>query len=718
MSAAQALRFGFGRSLPVVLQSESAECGLACLAMVAGYHGHHADLPELRGRFSTSANGVELARLIEIASRLGLQGRPLRVELEDLPRLRTPCILHWNLNHFVVLKSANRKRVVIHDPRHGRLEMPIEEASPQFTGVALELTPTAEFKLQVPRPAITLGQLTGPVSGLPMALLKILLLSLSLQVFTMLGPFYMQWIVDQVLVTGDSSLLTVLGLGFAMLLLFQAFVSALRSWSVTYLSTSLGVQWLSNIFGHLLRLPLEFFGKRDLGDIMSRLGSVTAIQRTLSTAFVEAVIDGSMAAVTFALMLLYSWKLACITLLGVAVYLLLRTLAFQVLRNSTERQMVVAGRQQSFMLESIRGVQSLKLGCREDIRRARFQNLMVDTSNQDLRLARLNLSFTTASQLVFGLERIAVIWVGAALALQNVFSIGMLVAYLAYKEQFSQRISGLIDKYVDFRMLRLHGERLGEIALKAPESEGEEALDTSGGFEAGIAVKGLGFRYAEGEAWVLSDCSFSVEPGEAVAITGASGCGKTTLVKILLGLLQGEQGRIEIGGRDIARLRPSSYRSIIGSVMQDDQLFAGSVAENICFGDLQPSQEQIERAAQLAAVHEEIVAMPMGYHSLIGDMGSSLSGGQKQRVILARALYRQPKILFLDEATSHLDVERERLVNDAICALRMTKIIIAHRPETIASADRVLVMAGGRIVDSYRPPKRNLGAPAPALVAG
>jgi colicin V processing peptidase. Cysteine peptidase. MEROPS family C39 len=347
-------------------------------------------------------------------------------------------------------------------------------------------------------------------------------------------------------------------------------------------------------------------------------------------------------------------------------------------------------------------MQSVKVAGATGLRRSTYDNLMVDTVNHDIRLVHMGLGFSGASQLVFGIERIAVIWIGALLALSNVFSVGMLIAYLAYKDQFAGRASALIDKFIEFRMLRLHGERLADIVLTPPEDD-EIRPELEAPADTRIKVDNLAFRYADGEPWVLKDCSFSIAPGESVAIVGASGCGKTTLVKLLLGLLKPNEGTIRIGGQDIHKAGPENIRRIIGAVMQDDQLFGGSIADNISFFDQHHDRERIESAAKAAAIHDEIAAMPMGYHSLIGDMGSSLSGGQKQRVILARALYRQPKLLFLDEATSHLDVANEQLVNQAVKQLSVTKVIVAHRPETIASADRVLVMHGGKVAQDIRP---------------
>lgn len=688
-----------------VLQSEVSECGLASLAMVANAHGKHLTLSQLRQRFPSSLKGAKLTHLVHIAQQLGFSTRPLRLDMEDLGKLKLPCILHWDLNHFVVLAKVGTTKVTIYDPAIGKRKLSLNEVSKYFTGIALELTTTTEFKQQKPPPSISARQLTGPIRGLWKALAQILLLSLALQVFVVLSPFYMQWVVDQVLVSADRDLLVVLGLGFGLVLLLQIAIGLFRSWSVIYLSSRLGLQWMGNVFAHLLKLPLEYFEKRHLGDLTSRMSSVQSIQKTLTTSFVEAIIDGLMTLVTLGLMLVYSWKLALVTLVAVVLYMVIRAVSYWPVRDCTEQQLVVGAKQQTHLLESLRGIQSLKVACEESLRRSTYENLLNDTVNQEVRLARMSLGFSTASQLVFGLERIAVIWYGATLALSNVFSVGMLIAYLSYKDQFASRISSLIDKWVEFRMLRLHGERLADIVLTPPEEDYELPEMQLPKKEPDIEVEGLSFRYGEDEPWVLKDCSFKVAAGESVAIIGASGCGKTTLMKLLLGLLKPTAGTIRISGRDLHKFGTRNVRSIVGAVMQDDQLFAGSVADNISFFDPDFDLERIEAAAKLAAIHEDIAAMPMGYHALIGDMGSALSGGQKQRVILARALYRQPKLLFLDEATSHLDVMRERLVNDAVHQLKLTKVIVAHRPETIASTDRVVILDHGRIVQTVAMPE-------------
>jgi ATP-binding cassette subfamily B protein RaxB len=306
---------------------------------------------------------------------------------------------------------------------------------------------------------------------------------------------------------------------------------------------------------------------------------------------------------------------------------------------------------------------------------------------------------------VFGLERVAVIWLGALLVLDGKLSVGMLFAYFAYKETFAARVTGLIDKSVELRMLRLQAERLADIVLTAPEDAlGHSGIGASQPVEgaASLELRDVRFAYSDGEPEVLRGVSLKVEAGEAVAIVGPSGCGKTTLLKLILGLQTPVSGEVLVGGVPLRQLGLRAWHERVGVVMQDEALFSGSIADNISFFAAQPDLEWLEQCARVAAVHEEIQAMPMGYRTLIGDMGTALSGGQKQRLLLARALYKRPSILLLDEATSALDVDRERSVNQAIRQLALTRVIVAHRPETIASAGRVIALHEGRVAQDLR----------------
>ncbi|KVP87393.1 ABC transporter [Burkholderia ubonensis] len=700
MSILNALRFGWGRRLPVILQTQAAECGLACVGMVAGYFGHDIDMMHLRQRFNTSLKGATLGDVMRIAQRLGLASRALRLELDELGQLRRPCILHWEMSHFVVLKRVERDHVVIHDPARGARKVPMDEVSRCFTGVALELLPTAGFERKRERESISMLQLIGSVLGVRSAFVQVLTLSVALELFGILMPFYMQWVMDHVLVSSDRDLLAMLGIGFAMVALFQTAITALRSWVVTWFSSLLSVQWSANVCAHLLRLPMTYFEQRHIGDVVSRFGAVGTIQNTLTSRFVGTLLDGVMAVVTLGMLFFYNRTLTWLVIALFVAYALLRALAYRPFRQANEDQIVYAARTQTQLLESIRGVQAIKLANKQDERVAIYANAMVETANKGIVIQRLSIGFSAVHGLVSSLGRVALIWLAARQVIEGSFSAGMLVAYISFADQFVGRGSGLIDALIEFRMLRLHGERLADIVLTEVEAdmEGSVAHMPSTQREAppAISVRNLRYRYAEGEPWVLDGCSFDIAAGESVAIIGPSGQGKTTLAKLLLGLLDPHEGTIAVDGVDIRHLGLQHYRDRIGCVMQDDILFAGSIADNICFFDLDPDLARIEEAARLAQIHDDIAAMPMGYQSLVGDMGSSLSGGQCQRVLLARALYRRPDILVLDEATSHLDVARELAINEAVSAMPITRILIAHRPETIRSAERALLLENGR----------------------
>jgi ATP-binding cassette subfamily B protein RaxB len=692
--------------VPLVLQTEAAECALACLAMVAAAHGHRTDLPTLRQKFSLSLKGATMADLMRMAGDLKFNPRALRAEPEQLSQLALPCVLHWDLNHFVVLTAVRGNVATLHDPARGVRRMKLDELSRHFTGIALELTPAADFTVKTERQTVTLKQLLGPVRGLKRSLAQIFVLAAGLEAFVLLSPFFLQWVVDGVLVSADRDLLVTLGIGFGLLVLLQVGAAAIRSWAVLHLSATLNLQWLSNVFAHLMRLPMAWFEKRHTGDVWSRFAAVQQIQKTLTTHFIEAVLDGLLVVATLTMLLFYSVTLTLVVLTAVAAYAALRWAFFRPLREATEEALVHDARQSSHFLESLRGVQSIKLFNRQADRQARFMNRVVDTMNADIATRKLELMFSVLHRLLFGVERVAVVWLGALLVMEQQLSVGMLFAFVAFKEQFAQRISALIDKGVELRMLRLQGERLADIVLAAPEDEGLPRLVGPSAAEAAapprIEVRGLSFRYADGEPEVLRSVSFAIEPGESVAIVGPSGCGKTTLLKLMLGIHAPASGELRVGGVPLAQVGLANWRSMIGTVMQDDALLAGSVADNICFFADAPDVAWIAACARLAAVHDEIEAMPMGYHTLIGEMGASLSGGQRQRLLLARALYKRPRILLLDEATSALDVERERIVNQQVRQLQLTRLIVAHRPETIASASRVIVLGEGRVTQDFR----------------
>lgn len=698
MNYLDAITLRAGRRLPLILQTEATECGLACLAMIAGYHGHHTTLMELRQKFSVSLKGSTLKHIINIADQLHFGTRAVRLELVDLSKLKLPCILHWDFNHFVVLKSVDGQRITLHDPALGICQMSLSEASRSFTGVALEVWPNSNFEKQEPKQQIKLLSMMGRVSGLYLSLVQVLMLALSLEVLSLINPFLMQWTLDNVLITQDRDLLTTLIIGFGLLLLMQQMVSATRAWVMIHMSTLLGVQWRANVFTHLLRLPIQYFEKRHLGDVVSRFGAIDAIQGTLTATFFSTILDGLMTIATFILMFVYSPLLATIAAVAMILYIIVRWAWYSPLRRASEEEIVHAARQESHFLETVRGVRPIKLFQREGERRSTWLSLLVEQVNAGLKTQKMQLIYTQLNGLIFGLENLLSIGLGASLVMNNQFSVGVLVAFMAYKQQFVSRVASLIDHLFALHMLRLQGERLADIVMHPPENEQCAPSNTIWpACSADISLIGVKYRYSDQEPFVLAGIDLEIKQGESVAITGASGCGKSTLVSLLLGILQPTEGQILIAGTSLQHLGNETFRSKIGTVMQDDCLFAGSLADNITFFEPAPDLDWAKECARNASVHADIMAMPMGYNTLVGDMGTVLSGGQKQRVLLARALYKKPEILILDEATSHLDIKCEQQVNDAVRALKMTRIIVAHRTETIASADRAVTLEQGRI---------------------
>lgn len=689
------LNLGFRATLPAVLQTEASECGLACLVMIVRFHGLQATLNDFRRTHGVSLKGATLKDLMNIAEAVGLAARPVRLEMHELPELRLPCILHWDLNHFVVLERADSRGAQILDPALGSRWIRTEELSRHFTGVALELTPSEQFASSEPVRPLPVMQLLGKVQGARKALAHVFLLALMIELFAMISPFFLSFIVDHVLVTADRDFLTTLAIGFALLLLMQTSVSALRAWLLMGLNASWRLQARGNLFRHLLHLPASFFETRHLGDVMSRFSSQEVILNAITSEMIEAVLDGIMTVITVIVMFILSPLLAAIVVGGAVFYSLMRWAFYRPLRDATSEQIVWTAKKDTHFLETLRGLRTIKLFGAHSARRTRWLNLLVEAINSQLTTEKIHLLFQTARQLLLGIITLIVIFLGALYVLEGALSVGLLLAFLAYKDQFFTRVSELINKVTDLAMLKLHAERLADIAFTKPETTEEEPIQAAGekvDAPASLELSSVSFRYSIHEPYVLRNVSFRVRPGESVAIVGPSGCGKSTLVKLLSGLLAPEDGEILFDGRAVSSMGFQAYRSMLGVVMQDDQLFAGSLAENISFFAEAADMTLIQECAKLAAVHDDILAMPMGYNTLVGDMGMVLSGGQKQRVLVARALYRRPRVLILDEATSHLDIDREQALSEALRKLEVTRIIIAHRPETIRSAERIILL--------------------------
>lgn len=692
--------------MPVILQAESAECGMACLAMVSAFYGKVYDLSSLRMRMSTSLRGITLSRLMQMAGDLDFSVRALRLDLSEMRRLKTPCILHWNLDHFVVLERVEANSVVIIDPGVGRLKLSRAQVSNSFSGIALELSPNSSFQKETVRHSLTFRDLLKSAHGLPGGLARLFAISLGIQALLLLGPFYAQTVIDDVIGTGDTDLLTLLGLGFGTITLLNVAISGVRSFGILSLGAGLQFGWATKLFHHLVRLPLHYFERRSVSDVLSRFQSISSIQSLASNTIVEALMDGIMTLTTICVMLYYSSELAAISVVALALYGLSRLAFAPAHKERTHEALVASAQEDGHFLETIRAVMAIKSYAKENVREQAWQNKSAAAIRQKLRVSALATIEGLCNQSLFGLEGIVVLWVGALLVMDGHMTIGMLVAFVSYKGLFSSRASALVDKIMEFRFASVHLERISDIAMEEKEFSSNEDRRESFAFLQGILkISDVNFRYSPNDGFVIRDLSFSVAQGEFFAIRAPSGTGKTTLLKILMGLLRPESGKILVDGMDI-KTWPCSYRRSIASVMQDDALLTGSLADNITFFDQQPDLKRMEECARAAAIYDDICRMPMGFFSLVGDMGAALSGGQKQRVLLARALYSQPRILFLDEATSHLDPETEQVIHRNLQDMKITRVVVAHRSETLKIADRILDLGVPRKSSSQHPNKQ------------
>lgn len=696
------LNFGFRQTVPVILQVEASECGLACLAMIMSYYGNYIDLTTFRQRESISIKGITLQNIVDIAQRNNLTTRPLRLEMEELNKLRLPCILHWSLNHFVVLTDVKTNGIMINDPARGKRKVLWGEINNEFTGVALEIAPDQNFTRKDERNNLHLRDLFRKTVGLKTTLFYLLLTSLGLEAISIVMPMASQVIIDEVIVTLDNGLLTTITVGIAILILLQMLISTARTWMVMLFSTRVSVQWNASLFEHLSKLPLDYFLKRHVGDILSRFGSLGIIQQTITTDMVQAVMDGLMAIGMFVMLIIYGKWLALVTLIAVILDGISRLMAYRPYKQASEEGIVYNAKKDSHLIETLRGMASIKLLGLRERRRARWLNLLVDAINVGLKTQRYDLIFGRINDSIFAIDRLIMLVIGAHYVMDNKMTVGMLVAFLSYKDQFTGRIGNLIGAAFKLKMLSIQSDRISDIVLTPTESEENAIISISNNNrlteqlhindQNHLVCKNLGFRYSPAEPWVFRNINLKIPKGKSIAIVGASGCGKSTILKTMMGLTHPEEGDIYFNGRNILKESLDNYRQEIAGVLQDDGLFSGSIADNICGFDDKPDQEKIIECAQKAAILQDIMAMPMKFETFVGDMGSSLSGGQKQRVILARALYRQPAILFLDEATSSLDEPTEAHIATILDEMNITRIIVAHRPATVAHCDYVIVM--------------------------
>lgn len=693
MSRNPQLLFKTRMTLPMILQDEVAECGHACIAMIGCFFGHRIDLTALRKMAKPSMHGVSLREINQLFEGLGFQTRALRVPLNELHLVKHPAILHWDLNHFVVLKKVTKTRVVIHDPAVGVRSMTFEEVSRSFTGVVLEVTEASDFKIINAHSKLSLFDFIKNIQGVKAVISWLLILSLSIELLNLVSPLFMQYVTDHVISSSDNRNLPILTLGFVAMMLFQTLTEMVRGHLVLYLKMHLTEKFSFSVMQHLFKLPLSFFEARRKGDLQSKVNAIDEIQKKIGTDFITTVLDGFMIVLNLVVMLVYSRILTSLVLGALFFYVGMRYISYRSLKLNMATSVHQHAKVASIFLESLQTMVPVKAFLKEQMRLSTWRNSLVDALNGDISVERLQIKYRVINQLLTHLEYIGVVALGAALVLKNELSLGMLFAFLGFRQLFVNKCSSFIFQLFEYRLITIQLDRLNDIMSQEPEALPEVPITHASSICGALELQEITFQYNSILPPVFQNLSLQIRPGEKIAIVGASGCGKSTLLKVMMGLLEPVSGQILFDGMPLKEFGVKNYRLLVASVMQEDALLSGSIIDNITFFDEKIDLDYARHVAQLACIDDVIRQLPMGYETRVGDMGSTLSGGQKQRILLARALYKKPKILFLDEATSHLDQDNEQRINQALASLNMTQIIVAHRKETIAMAERVITLA-------------------------
>ncbi|MDR6115063.1 MULTISPECIES: peptidase domain-containing ABC transporter [unclassified Sphingomonas] len=685
--------------ISLILQSEAAECGLACLAMIAGAYGHEVSLAELRRRYSISSKGMNLRGILNVAAAMELTGRPLRVEVSKLASLKGPVILHWNFNHFVVLANQRRGKMLIYDPATGSRWVDSAEFGSSFTGIAIEFTPSSNFERRKKPEVVRLSDLASRMRGFTSSIVQMFFLAALMQLFALATPLLSQLVVDEAITKGDADLLGVLAIGMILLLITTNVIKLTQGFIGLYIFTQIAFQAKTNLLRHAMRLPVSWFEKRHIGDVISRFSSLSPIQSFALNTIPSAMLDILIAIVSLAMMTIYSFELAALELSCVAIYLLVRLGTFGHVKRLTTQGIHISSNVETIFLETIRGAKTLKLFGKENERITIWQNEQAKLINNSAALSKFGLWGGSGVSLLIGFQQIIIWFIGAKFVIEGKLTLGMLFAFQAYGAQFGSSANSIVAHFFSFRTLEIHLERLADVIHTEEEPGLDVQLMADVRSPAVITLHDVSFRYADHEPDVIKGVSLDIHKGDFICLKGPSGHGKSTIVKLLLGFEHPHSGEIKVDGIPLRQYGVSRYRSMVGAVLQDDQLFSGTLSENISFFDISGSDDRIQQAAKDACIHDEIMKFPMGYQTFTGDLGTNLSAGQRQRILLARALYREPEILFLDEGTANLDPVSETAVMDVVRSLPITRVVVAHREGATLGASRTIWVENGAIVE-------------------
>ena len=696
-AAAPYLSFSAIRRLPVILQATVSECGLACIAMIADYHGRHTDLTEMRRRYGASLRGATLESLVRVANGIGLSTRALRCSPAELRHLKLPCVLHWRFDHFVVLTRVKRRDCMIHDPARGAVCVSWQEIDRAFTGIALELSQKDRADRRSSPRRLRLFDVVSLDTGMLRRTAAAIFTALFCELLVLAMPFYLQVVIDRVVLGGDHPLLVVIFSGFFLLMLVQILALTLRQLLFRYLGQTLFFDMSTRLVDRLVNLPLAYFRQRSLGDVQARLQSLRAVQQFMTQSAPALVLDALFLVLVSFMLCLYDAQLALLALAVTAIYSLWRALVFGPMLRRSRELVNRDAEAQSNLLTTLRSMQTIRLAGLEATRISEWCDRLAARINAEIGFDRLRITDSAIQQLLFqGLHLVAVLLV-AGHAIEGTMSIGALSAVITYLGMFAVRVGAIINHVVEYRLLQVPLSRMADIVF-ATDGDQERSEVPPADFSGAIELRGVGYRHCPGDPLIFDRCDLRVGRNEFIAVRGPSGAGKSSLLHLIAGIERPVTGCVFFDGRSAVGPVLMAARQRMGTVFEGDALLPGSIADNIALFDGRPDFRRIRRVANLAMIDADIESMPMGYLTQIGDMGAALSKGQVQRLLLARALYRRPVVLLLDEFTSGLDPDTERQVVNVLRRVEATRVVATHSDIVLRAADRVVEVRDGRLL--------------------
>jgi len=672
--------------VPLILQSHRTECGLAALSMIANCHGHDLDLAAMRERFGPIR--PDLRAILGTAERLGLIARPLRVSLSDVPRLSLPAILHWEFEHFVVVTGIRRRKVIIHDPAAGRRVLDREALARSFTGIAVEFTRAPGAPDIEARRLATLGGLVASFRGLGRYLATMLTLLVLAQLLALVPAVAVQLLIDEVVLGQDRRWLIRVVAGLALVMLATVAIDTLRRRAGLFVGVRLATESTTMIIRHLLKLPAATIASRPVGDLMSRVDSLRPLRTVLIETSLQAATQCTVVLSTLSLMFAYSTGLACVTLVALLAIALLHAILLPRARLLTTEALLSSARASNSLIESLRAHAAVHALGLANQRLGHWQHGFVAATNSQARRERLGILAGAGQGSILVLEQVVFLALGISGVIDKQLTLGVLFAFMSLRGRLANAALDLVAAARELYLARSHVDRVADIvteAVEAPSPPGALQQRLRGAIDAAA----LDFAYPGGGA-VLRRFGLRIDAGESVVIRGPSGCGKSTLLRLLASSLTPQHGRLYYDDMPASLWDRDALRRQFGIVLQSDRLFDGSVVDNISCFAINPDFGRVRAAAELAAIWDELQELPMALHTPVGGACGAFSGGQVQRLLLARALYRRPRILFLDEATSHLDLQTESRVIDNLQTLHVTIVSVAHRRNAISAASRII----------------------------